>query len=27
MWKAMSFAKPMGVCGGAFGHWAEPPAA
>jgi hypothetical protein len=26
MWKAMSFAKPMGVCGGAFGHWADPPA-
>jgi hypothetical protein len=26
MWKAMTFAKPMGVCGGAFGHWADAPA-
>lgn len=25
-WSAVSFTKPNGVCGGAFGYWAEPPA-
>lgn len=26
MWQAMSYTKPMGVCGGATGYWADPPA-
>ena len=26
MWSAMSFTKPMGVCGGVTGYWADPPA-
>ena len=25
MWTAMSYTKPMGVCGGPFGYWAKPP--
>ena len=25
MWAAMSYTKPMGVCGGPFGYWANPP--
>ena len=25
MWTAMTFAKPMGVCGGATGYWSQPP--
>jgi hypothetical protein len=25
MWAAMNWAKPMGVCGGPFGYWANPP--
>lgn len=25
MWSAMTFTKPMGVCGGVMGYWAEPP--
>jgi len=25
MWSAMSFTKPMGVCGGVTGYWADPP--
>lgn len=25
MWTAMTFSKPMGVCGGATGYWAQPP--
>jgi aminopeptidase N len=25
-WSAVSFTKPNGACGGAFGYWAEPPA-
>ena len=26
MWSAMTFTKPMGRCGGATNHWADPPA-
>jgi hypothetical protein len=26
MWSAMSFTKPMGVCGGVTGYWKDPPA-
>ena len=26
MWSAMSFTKPMGVCGGITGYWTDPPA-
>jgi hypothetical protein len=26
VWKAMTYSKPMGVCGGATGYWANPPA-
>ncbi len=25
VWSAMKFTKPMGVCGGATGYWADPP--
>lgn len=25
MWTAMTFSKPMGVCGGPTGYWAQPP--
>ena len=25
IWTAMTFAKPMGVCGGATGYWSQPP--
>lgn len=25
VWTAMSYSKPMGVCGGPTGYWAEPP--
>lgn len=25
MWSAMSFTKPLGLCGGEFGYWAEAP--
>lgn len=25
MWDAMSFTKPMGICGGDTGYWSEPP--
>ncbi len=25
VWTAMTFSKPMGVCGGPTGYWAEPP--
>ncbi len=25
MWTAMTFSKPMGVCGGPMGYWAQPP--
>ncbi len=25
VWNAMTFAKPMGVCGGPTGYWADPP--
>lgn len=25
VWTAMSFTKPMGVCGGVTGYWADPP--
>ena len=25
VWRAMTFTKPMGVCGGAFGYWSSPP--
>ena len=25
MWSAMSFTKPMGVCGGPTGYWTDPP--
>lgn len=25
MWKALTFTKPMGVCGGATGYWQNPP--
>ncbi|MEM8853202.1 MAG: sugar dehydrogenase complex small subunit [Pseudomonadota bacterium] len=25
MWKALTFTKPMGVCGGATGYWQDPP--
>lgn len=27
MWNAMSFTKPMGICGGDTGYWSEPPKA
>lgn len=27
MWSAMSFTKPMGICGGDTGYWSEPPKA
>jgi len=27
MWNAMSFSKPMGICGGDTGYWSEPPKA
>lgn len=27
IWSALTFTKPPGVCGGAFGYWAERPAA
>jgi len=26
VWTAMTYSKPMGVCGGATGYWANPPA-
>ncbi|MEP7327787.1 MAG: sugar dehydrogenase complex small subunit [Betaproteobacteria bacterium] len=26
VWTAMTFSKPMGQCGGAFGYWSAPPA-
>lgn len=26
VWTAMTFSKPMGVCGGALGYWSTPPA-
>jgi hypothetical protein len=26
VWSALTFTKPPGVCGGAFGYWAGPPA-
>lgn len=26
VWQAMTFSKPMGVCGGALGYWSTPPA-
>lgn len=26
VWRAMTFSKPMGVCGGALGYWSTPPA-
>jgi hypothetical protein len=26
VWQAMTFSKPMGVCGGALGYWSKPPA-
>jgi hypothetical protein len=25
VWNAMTFSKPMGLCGGAFGYWSKPP--
>jgi len=25
IWNAMTFSKPMGLCGGAFGYWSKPP--
>jgi len=25
VWTAMTFSKPMGLCGGAFGYWSDPP--
>ena len=25
VWSAMTFSKPMGVCGGVTGYWAKPP--
>ena len=25
IWNAMTFSKPMGLCGGAFGYWSNPP--
>ena len=25
MWSAMTYTKPMGVCGGVTGYWADPP--
>ena len=25
VWTAMTFSKPMGVCGGPTGYWADPP--
>jgi hypothetical protein len=25
VWSAMTFSKPMGVCGGVTGYWARPP--
>jgi hypothetical protein len=25
VWSAMTFSKPMGLCGGAFGYWSSPP--
>lgn len=25
VWTAMTFSKPMGLCGGAFGYWSKPP--
>ena len=25
MWTAMTYTKPMGVCGGVTGYWADPP--
>jgi hypothetical protein len=25
VWSAMTFSKPMGLCGGAFGYWSKPP--
>ena len=27
MWTAMTYTKPMGVCGGVTGYWADPPSA
>ncbi len=27
MWNAMSFTKPMGICGGDTGYWSDPPKA
>jgi len=26
VWSAMTYSKPMGVCGGVTGYWANPPA-
>jgi hypothetical protein len=26
VWSTLSFTKPPGVCGGAFGYWADAPA-
>lgn len=26
MWRALDYATPMAICGGAMGHWADPPA-
>ncbi|WP_162497380.1 sugar dehydrogenase complex small subunit [Roseovarius dicentrarchi] len=26
MWRALDYATPMAMCGGAMGHWADPPA-